>query len=172
MVAPGAVQPTSFTLNHRDGLSKELSKSELEARARAVETATCSCEWAAEGCGEDDGSACWSMCCDEVYKVLRISRAPNPFASRELATSHVFRSHLSKLQGSLDHGVLHHGKLHNTPTAVWIDSKAALVPLRHTLADLAKQEPPPTLVLVVYNLPNRDCAQRVEPAPSAIDERP
>ena len=99
------------------------------------------------------------MCCDDVYKVLRISRAPNPFASRELATSHIFRSHLSKLQGSLDHGVLHHGKLHNTPTAVWIDSKAALVPLRHTLADLAKQELPPTLVLVVYNLPNRDCAQ-------------
>ena len=109
------------------------------------------------------------MRCDEVYKVLRISRAPNPFASRELATSHVFRSHLSKLQGSLDHGVLHHGKLHSTPTAVWIDCKAALVPLRHTLADLAKQEPPPTLVLVVYNLPNRDCAQRIEPAPSGVN---
>ena len=103
------------------------------------------------------------MCCDEVYKLLRKSRAPNPFASGELATSHVFRSHLSSLQGSLDHGALH--QFHNTPTAVWIDRKAALVPLRHTLADLAKQESPPTLVAVVYNLPNRDCAQRVEPTP-------
>jgi cellulase/cellobiase CelA1 len=109
------------------------------------------------------------MCCDDVYKVLRMSRAPNPFA-RPLATSHTFRGHLQTLQGSMEHGRLHH--LLNTPTAFWIDCKASLVPLRRTLADLSKQDPPPTLVAVVYNLPNRDCNARASSGEICCAPRP
>ena len=46
----------------------------------------------------------------------------------------------------------------DVPTAVWIDSKAKLPALRATLSDAATRVEPPLVVLVHYNLPNRDCA--------------
>tara|TARA_B110001452_G_scaffold171935_1_gene143991 strand:- start:415 stop:2154 length:1740 start_codon:yes stop_codon:yes gene_type:complete len=141
------------------------SRSAAAARARAVESATCDCAWAVGGCGDDDGTPCWSMCCDDVYARLRLTRSPNPFAMRELATTHAFRANLNSLPpGSLERGRLH--RLLHTPTAIWVDRKAAIGTLRRELSHLVEthgndsQTPPPTLAIVVYNLPNRDCNAR------------
>ena len=43
------------------------------------------------------------------------------------------------------------------PTAVWIDTSAAPAGAERALAHAAAAAPPQLLVLVVYNLPNRDC---------------
>jgi hypothetical protein len=45
-------------------------------------------------------------------------------------------------------------------TALWVESRGALPNLNATLASLAKLASPPLLVLVLYNLPNRDCAAK------------
>ena len=50
--------------------------------------------------------------------------------------------------------------IYNQPTAVWIDQIAAIPNARRALADAAQQTPPPLVLLVVYDLPNRDCAAR------------
>lgn len=48
--------------------------------------------------------------------------------------------------------------IYNQPTAVWIDSIAAIPRARRALAAAARASPPSLVTLVVYNLPNRDCA--------------
>ena len=50
--------------------------------------------------------------------------------------------------------------VYRQPTAVWLDALASLPFARRALADAATQTPPPLVTLVVYNLPNRDCAAR------------
>ena len=49
---------------------------------------------------------------------------------------------------------------YNQPTAIWLDQIASLPAAQRALDAASRQSPPQLVVLVVYNLPNRDCAAR------------
>ena len=46
------------------------------------------------------------------------------------------------------------------PAAIWVDTRAAVLGLEHALQNSAQQSKPPMVVVVLYNLPNRDCAAK------------
>eukprot|EP00966_Prymnesium_polylepis_P109656 2537612-Prymnesium_polylepis.1 len=50
--------------------------------------------------------------------------------------------------------------LRGTPTAIWLDSKSAVASFADVMASSSAQSDPAAVVVVLYNLPNRDCSAR------------
>ena len=50
--------------------------------------------------------------------------------------------------------------LRGTPTAIWLDSKSMMASFAEILATAASELRPPAVVVVLYNLPNRDCSAK------------
>lgn len=95
----------------------------------------------------------------------------NPYLNRKQYVSPYFTASIKRSKSRLPlaaRKVL--DKVQNAPTSIWVVSKGPLEPTRNDLknqkaqsligglADAAKKKIPPLVTIIVYNLPNRDCA--------------
>eukprot|EP00406_Dinophysis_acuminata_P007019 CAMPEP_0179228902 /NCGR_PEP_ID=MMETSP0797-20121207/10060_1 /TAXON_ID=47934 /ORGANISM="Dinophysis acuminata, Strain DAEP01" /LENGTH=595 /DNA_ID=CAMNT_0020935959 /DNA_START=11 /DNA_END=1798 /DNA_ORIENTATION=- len=51
-------------------------------------------------------------------------------------------------------------KMRNVPSAFWVSNKANIKPFEALLKDAAAKSPPELVVMIWYDLPNRDCASK------------
>ena len=130
----------------------------------------CDCAWAAgrTNCGDSDGSACWAVCCGSTTPDAMPSAASqgNVFAAHQYYVNPQYQQRVrdsiaktwaddatrASLQSMVDSG-----------SAFWIDTIARIrdttndVSLESVFRDASRLSPPPLVVVILYNLPNRDC---------------
>ena len=88
----------------------------------------------------------------------------NPFDNGSGGTVPLYLQpdYVSELQASISssQGLVHDNLqvMANTSTAFWVDTKAKIPAMADMLTQAATKSPPELVTIVVYDVPNRDCA--------------
>ena len=99
--------------------------------------------------------------CNMLLAAAALTLAANPFARHSsFFVSPTFVDNLDSLLNRTiapgERAKIEH--LKGTPTAVWLPSNGAVTDFSFVMEALSAQREPPLVVVVLYNLPNRDCA--------------